>query len=142
MTVMQGRAAAWRTGAGMLDAHAASWFLQSQASWLIHGLERFEDPTAVGIVLGRHDAGHESWLSLISDIERHDHTLADTLSTLYGFHGRVVGSLERGPDPRLGHEVHLQVRRLLRTRLLALTAGAVEAVSGLAEAIPGTSATA
>jgi hypothetical protein len=142
MTVMQDAAETGRRDAPVLDTHAASWFLQSQASWLVHGLDRADDATAVAIVLGRHEAGHGTWLALIADIERIDAALSEELSSLYAFHGRVVGSLERGPDPRLCREVHLQVRRLLRRRLLALTAGSVERLCGLGEGLGPTSATA
>lgn len=113
------------------DADAAAAFLSSQAAWLQHGLDRADDPTEVGIVLGTHDATHEQWLQLIGDVERHvgDEAAAE-VSLLYGFHGRVVGSLERGSDLRLEPAVVAQIRRMLSERLASLTGAAVAAVRG------------
>jgi hypothetical protein len=108
---------------------AIALFLRTQASWLAHGLARADDPTAVGIVLGRHDVSHERWLGVIAYLDRVDQTVAEQLATLYAFHGRIVGCLERGPDPRLGADVHQEVRRMLSRRLAAMTSECVTAVA-------------
>jgi uncharacterized protein YPO0396 len=114
-----------------VDARTACTFLQAQGQWLAHGLEHASAPDVVGTVLGMHDASHEAWLDLIAAIERADEAAAQEVAALYGYHGRVVGSLERGLDPLLTGAVQHQVRRLLVRRLETLTAQAVELVEGL-----------
>jgi hypothetical protein len=113
-----------------LDAPAAAAFLRAQASWLRRGLRLATDPSEVGSVLGTHDASHGSWVSLIAEVERLvGDDAAQQVSQLYGFHGRVVGSLERGLDLRLDAGVQAQVRRMLAERLTQLTDEAVGALS-------------
>lgn len=121
--------AARTTERAPLDRDAAELFVRAQSSWLRQGLARACDPAAVGIVLAAHDASHESWLSLISAVEqRAPGDAARALSTLYAFHGRVAGTLERGPDNRLSAAVAAGVRRLLEERLAELTDAAVTAL--------------
>lgn len=105
-------------------------FLLSQAAWLRRALERADDPTEVGTALGSHDASHEAWLHLIASVERTaGHDAAQQVAVLYGFHGRVVGSLERGLDLRLDPGVARQIRRILAERLQELTAAAVATIT-------------
>ncbi|HWH32472.1 MAG TPA: hypothetical protein VNU01_07355 [Egibacteraceae bacterium] len=109
-----------------LDREAAALFLRAQASWLRRGLRLAEDPVEVGIVLGTHDSSHESWVELIAAVERSAGApAAGVVSALYGFHGRVVGSLERDMDLRLDAAVQAQVRRMLADRLTEMTEQAV-----------------
>lgn len=105
-----------------LDPAGAALFLRAQASWLRRGLRLADDATEVGVVLGTHDSSHESWVTLIAAVS-HDlgPGAAAEVSQLYGFHGRVVGSLERGMDLRLEPEVQRQVRRMLAERLTDMT---------------------
>lgn len=109
----------------LVDRNRAALFLRAQSSWLRLGLGRADDPTAVGIVLGAHDASHESWLALIAALEAEDAEAAERVSALYWFHGRVVGSLERGADRRLGADALAGVRSLLAAMLGRLTEEAV-----------------
>jgi hypothetical protein len=108
-----------------LDVERAVLFLEAQASWLRRGLARAADPVAVGVVLGSHDACHESWLALIAHADQVSRDASQVLASLYGLHGRIVGTLERGTDLRLDAVVADQVRSLLGTRLDELTAEAV-----------------
>ena len=118
-------------GRAPLDIGAAEMFVRAQSSWLRQGLTRGCDPTAVGIVLAAHDSAHPSWLCLIAAVEeRVGPDAAGALCTLYTFHGRVVGALERGPDNRLSAAVAAGVRRLLEERLAELTDAAVDALAG------------
>lgn len=115
----------------VLDRTGAALFLRAQASWLRRGLRLADNPTEVGLVLGTHDASHESWVALIAEIER---TLgaeaAGTVAQLYGFHGRIVGSLERGMDLRLDTTIQGQVRRMLADRLTQMTEEAIAVLAG------------
>lgn len=105
-----------------LDREAAALFLRAQASWLRRGLRLAADPVEVGVVLGTHDRSHESWVELIAAAERAGgHDAAAAIAALYGFHGRVVGSLERRMDLRLDAAVQEQVRRMLADRLTTMT---------------------
>jgi hypothetical protein len=115
-----------------LDAAAACTFLQSQARWLTHALANADDPEVVGTVLGMHDASHASWLHLLAATGERDVDAAAQLVTLYGFHGQVVGSLERGVDCRLSIGVQVEVRRLIARRLELLTDEAVALVEEVA----------
>lgn len=122
------------TAAGVLvqplDRTAAAMFLRAQASWLRRGLRLVSDAVEVGIVLGTHDASHESWVDMIAAVER---ALGDDatqkMAQLYAFHGRVAGSLERGMDLRLDEAVRTQVRRMLADRLTELTEEAIAALT-------------
>jgi hypothetical protein len=129
MSVTQGPSASDRIESEPTPGHAVCGFLTSQASWLAHGLDCADDPTAVGVVLARHDASHERWLAVIAQLDLHDEETASQLAGLYAFHGRIAGCLERGPDRRLGPEVHVEVRRLLSRRLSAMTEACAQAVS-------------
>jgi hypothetical protein len=124
-------------GSGNLDTDAAVLFMRAQAAWLHKGLQHAEDPTAVGIVLGAHDTSHESWLGLIAAVHRSlGAAAASEVSRLYGFCGRVVGCLERGPQHRLEPDVTTQVHRLLANRLTSLTEAAVRTVQSPDETQP------
>jgi hypothetical protein len=113
-----------------LDRTAAATFLRAQASWLRRGLRLVGDAVEVGLVLGTHDASHESWVDLIAAVERAlGEEAAQKLSQLYAFHGRVAGSLDRGMDLRLDEGVRAQVRRMLADRLTELTEEAVAALT-------------
>lgn len=115
-----------------LDARAASAFLQSQARWLAHALEHVESTEVVDTVLGMHDASHDRWLGLIAGVERTDGDAAADLTAVYGYHGRVAGSLERGVAEPLGGGVRRRVCTLLARRLDQLTDEAVAIVEDLA----------
>jgi hypothetical protein len=117
-------------------------FLRTQAAWLTHGLERADDPTSVGIVLARHDVCHEHWLDMIAHLDGGDEQLAGQVATLYAFHGRIVGCLERGPDQRLGADVRAEVRRMLSRRLAAMTDECIASVGAAARARMSASASA
>lgn len=128
-----------RTWGGDMDTEAVGLFLRGQCSCLQRGLERAEDETAVAIVLRSHEACHGAWLSLIAALERPSPAAAALVANLYNFHGRVVGSLERGPDLRLDAGLRADVRRLLGDRLATLTEetlGAVQAAAVTAIAPP------
>lgn len=113
-----------------LDRTAAAMFLRAQASWLRRGLRLVGDAVEVSLVLGTHDASHESWVDLIAAAERAlGKDAAQKLSQLYALHGRVAGSLDRGMDLRLDEAVRAQVRRMLADRLTELTEEAVAALS-------------
>lgn len=122
----------------MLDGDAAERFLRSQCSWLQKGLHQACDPPEVTRVLSAHDTCHHSWLGLIAAVnEALGDVPARILATLYAFHGRVAGSLERGPDPLLSEEVCADVRALLECRLTTLTDGAVDALRRSTESCGG-----
>ena len=123
-----------------LDRRRAVRFVRTQSWWLERGLTRAEDATAVGIVLGTHDASHEAWLALIAALEADGDTGAGAVAALYEFHGRVVGFLERGLDQRLDPGVRSGLRSLLKTRLAQLTAAAAEGLEGAGRPGPGTAA--
>jgi hypothetical protein len=113
-----------------LDRTAAALFLRAQASWLRRGLALVDDAIEVGVVLRTHDASHEAWVDTIAAVERAlGGEAAQKLALLYGFHGRVAGSLERGVALFVDEDVRAQVRRMLAERLTALTE---EAVANLA----------
>jgi hypothetical protein len=112
-----------------MNVDAAAHFLRGQASWLCRALMGPGDPSAVGTVLGAHDRSHESWLTLIAGVARVDDDAAQRLASLYGLHGRIVGSLERGIDLRLADDVAEQVRRLLSLRLQEATDEAITALA-------------
>lgn len=133
MGVIHGVCWPWQASSGcstpLLDVEAVCLFMRAQSSWLRRGLRHADDPTAVGIVLGAHDASHESWLGLIAAIERIvGPEPAAELAALYGFHGRVVGCLEQGVDRRVPHEVADAMREGLAERLAELTEAAIDAV--------------
>jgi hypothetical protein len=115
------------------DAPAACEFLHSQARWLTHALENAESSEVVGTVLGMHEGSHALWLDLISTVQRAAPAAAEELAGVYGYHGWVVGSLERGLDRRIGWAVRRRVRILLARRLDQLTDDAVEVVEALGE---------
>lgn len=113
-----------------LDRTAAAMFLRAQASWLRRGLRLVGDAVEVGLVLGTHDASHESWVDMIAAVERGlGDEAAQKMAQLYAFHGRVAGSLERGMDLRLDETVRIQVRRMLADRLTELTEEAIAALT-------------
>lgn len=114
-----------------MDARAACSFLRSQARWLAQALDNADTADVVGTSLGVHDASHAAWLDLIADVERLDSDAAAAVSAVYSYHGRVVGSLERGLDPLLTGQVQGQVRQLLGRRLESLTTAAVNLIEGL-----------
>lgn len=129
-------------GAAPFDVEAATLFLRAQASWLCRGLtQAADDPIAVRIVLGAHDATHGRWLSLIARVQRSfGSAVAEQLSRVYAFHGRVAGSLERGVDPLLEPDLAEQIRRVLAEHLRQVTEAAVDlleqAASGHADTPP------
>lgn len=135
MGVIHGFNAPWTVsndaGVHHLDAPRAALFLRAQASWLQQGLDRVDDPAAIGIVLGTHDASHESWCALICALEQTAPDLAADVSGLYAYHGRIVGSLERGLDRRLEPSVRAQVHAMLAKRLTELTATVGAALESL-----------
>lgn len=113
-----------------LDREAAARFLRQQCTGLSGGLARACVPWAAARVLAAHDASHPQWLALIAALQTvGDTSAAGLVSTLYAFHGRVAGCLERGPDPRLSTAVCADVRALLGSRLQELTERAIDAVT-------------
>lgn len=119
---------------GTLDCDAAEAFLRSQCAWLREGLQHACEPPEVARVLSRHDTCHHSWLALIAAVgDALGEMPARTVATLYAFHGRVAGSLERGPDPLLSGAVCAEVRALLEAQLTELTDAAIAAVNRLCE---------
>lgn len=142
MSVMQGFAADWRSSdeAG-LDSPAIAAFVRGQCACLRRGLKRAEDAAAVEVVLRRHESWHETWLSLISVVQRSCPVAGAEVAGLYAFQGRVAGCLERGPDPLLDPAVRAGVRELLADHLSALTERTVAAVTVTRSAVPAASET-
>ncbi len=114
-----------------LDVEDACSFLTNEAEQLEHALDHRDTPAVVDSVLGRHDDSHATWLELIADAERRDDTVAAVIEDVYGFHGCVVGALERGVDPRLCPEVREGVRALLVRELESRTRTALQAIRRL-----------
>ncbi|MEX0659633.1 MAG: hypothetical protein WD080_10920 [Egibacteraceae bacterium] len=113
-----------------LDRNAAARFLTQQCTGLSDGLAQACVPWASTRVLTAHDASHPQWLALIAALQAvGDTSTAALVSTVYAFHGRVAGCLERGLDPRLSTAVCADVRALLASRLHELTEQAVGAVT-------------
>lgn len=113
-----------------LDRDAAAGFLRQQCTGLSDGLAQACVPWAATRVLATHDASHPQWLALIAALQAvGDTSTAGLVSTVYAFHGRVAGCLERGPDPRLSEGICADVRALLASRLHELTERAVDAVT-------------
>lgn len=113
-----------------LDREAAARFLRQQCTGLSAGLAQACVPWAAARVLATQDASHPQWLALIAALQAvGDTSAAGLVSTVYAFHGRVAGSLERGPDPRLSEGVCADVRALLASHLHELTERAVDAVT-------------
>ena len=89
----------------------AGRFLRGEAAALQRALRASAAADRLG---GGVELDHESWLALIATLHaRGQRDAADELCGLYSFHGRVVTSLERGVDPRLGAAVASRVRALL-----------------------------
>lgn len=111
-----------------LDQDAAARFLREQCASLRAGLEKACDAAAVTRVLSVHDASHQAWVELISAVhDTRGDAAARTVANLYVFHGRLAGSLERGPHPGLSATVCAEVRALLDAHLGQLTDAAVTA---------------
>jgi hypothetical protein len=123
-----------------IDLDTAELFLRAQASWLRQGLARADDPAAVAIVLRRHDDAHQSWLGLIALADRNHPDVGALIQTLYGFHGRVAGTLHRGGDAWLCERVTRDVRAFLARRLDELTHAVVDALESVG--VPEPTATA
>lgn len=119
-----------------LDPVRAVDFLERRACDLRHALARPEQPEAIASLRQRQADNHEGWLNLIGVLDRASgRDVADQVTTLYGFHGRVAACLERGLDPRLGAQVAARVRVQLLTELQDRTAAAVSAVLDRASAM-------
>lgn len=117
------------------DTYATVTFLRAQASWLARGLTHGTDPTAVGLVLGAHERAHERWVDLIASLhQRLGADAAQTVATLYAYHGRVAGSLERGPG-FLDPDTAAVVRNYHAERLLQLTEVTVAALARHADGV-------
>lgn len=106
------------TGPFPSDERDAEAFLRQEAATLERALVAACDDgahrTAGDARPGAVELDHESWLALIATLHaRGQHDAADEICGLYSFHGRVVTSLERGLDPRLGAAVASRVRALL-----------------------------
>ncbi|CAN5865501.1 hypothetical protein BH23ACT8_BH23ACT8_18960 [soil metagenome] len=113
------------------DADAAALFVRAQVSWLRRGLERADDCTAVAMVLAVHDAAHREWLELLPRLDGPARAAADEL---YAFCGRVAGTLQRGPDPRLPAATSAAVRALHAERLTGLARATEMGIMGIAGA--------
>jgi hypothetical protein len=135
MGVINGFRAPWqRTLHAAVDLEGARLFLRAQTLWLVRGVERADDPAALGIVLGSHDACHETWLALVAGADHHaGPEAAEAVAALYAFHGRVVGWLERGVVRRLPPDVSRRLRRMLVRQLRELT-DAAEVALGIEDA--------
>lgn len=119
-------------GAGAVDVIEAVAFVEQEACLLRTALARPSEQAAE-VVLAAQDRAHASWLALVSGVSRGgDPGLAEELTRLYGFHGRLAGWLERGADPLLGGTVVPLLRLLLVDELRGKTGGAVQGLIGLA----------
>ncbi|MGH3665475.1 MAG: hypothetical protein ACRDU8_05210 [Egibacteraceae bacterium] len=115
------------------DLRTAATFLRGQAEWLRRGLACATDPEEVGIVLAAHEGSHERWVGLVATAHRAlGPDAAQTVATLYGYHGRIIGSLEQRTAALLDAGTAAQFRALLAERLTTLTEVAVEALEGRA----------
>jgi hypothetical protein len=108
------------------DVDRECTFLREQAAALGEGLRYSDDPACLATALTAHDASHEHWLHLLAHIERTGPPeLAEDLSMLYEFHGRLVESLERGLDGWINTQACYEIRTVLADRLTDCTDTAV-----------------
>ncbi|MBA2528511.1 MAG: hypothetical protein H0V19_00865 [Euzebyales bacterium] len=120
---------------GALDLGHVEWFLRAQTAWLTRGLECGDDRTEVDVVLGAHDCSHGRWLALVSEVDRAlGGDAAALILALYGFCGRVAGSLDRSAVTLLEPSVAGQVRRLLAGRLATMTEDTIRSLHQIAAA--------
>jgi len=106
-----------------LDIGGACAFLGSQERELQSGLASADDPEMSRRVVRTHDESHDAWLRLLACVD--DAALCRQLAGLYGFHGRIVESIERAGSGRLSAAGVDDVRRILADRLAASTAAAI-----------------
>lgn len=122
------------TSVAALDLPEVVRFLRTQSAWLCRGLDEATDRIELDVVLAAHECSHGRWLHLVATVAA---TLgadaAQTVASLYAYHGRVVGMLERRTDHLLDPETAATVRRLFSERLAALTDVAVEALQAAAD---------
>lgn len=112
-----------------ITATRATMFLRAQSQWLQRGLLHGDDPIAVAFVLGAHDRSHDRWVNLIDLVSRSlDAEAAQQVASLYGYFGRVAGSLEGEGLRLLAPDVATAARQLQADRLAELTELAVESV--------------
>lgn len=114
---------------------AAARFLREQQAWLADALRAAPTDPQVQAALEAHEASHPNWISLIAAADAADSVAADELARLYGLHGRVAGSLERGAREAeaLPPDVHREIRELLARWLARLTRQALAALRAPAE---------
>lgn len=106
-----------------LDIDGACAFLGSQARELECGLTHGDDPDTCQRVVQTHEQSHDAWLRLLACID--DADLCGQLAGLYGFHGRIVESIQRSGTGRFSAAGVDDVRRILGDRLAACTAAAI-----------------
>lgn len=122
------------TAAGAADGAALDplWalaFMEHQAGLLRDALARPGEPGGVERALRRQEWAHGTWLALVGHAQRDGHSgLAELMTALYGFHGRVAGTLARGCYPWLPTMAQQRLRLLLIEELHRLTGRAIEAL--------------
>lgn len=109
-----------------LDVDGACAFLGSQARELESGLTHGDDPDTFQRVVQTHEQSHDAWLRLLACID--DAGLCGQLAGLYGFHGRIVESIQRAGSGRFSAAGVADVRRILADRLAACTAAAISSL--------------
>ncbi len=115
------------------DESDAEAFLRREASALERALEAASNGRDRPVVV---ELDHESWLALIATLHaRGQHDAADEICGLYSFHGRVLTSLERGLDPRLGAAVASRVRGLLVDELERRTTTVCQRLPAMGEIV-------
>lgn len=110
-----------------IAATRATTFLRAQAQWLRRGLDNAGDRVIVGVVMSAHDRSHDRWVGVIGHVEGAlGEECAREVGAVYGYLGRVAGSLDRGALEMLNPEVACVARTMLSHRLTEITEHAVE----------------
>lgn len=117
-----------------LDVEGACAFLGSQARELECGLAHADDAETLRRVMSTHEQSHDEWLRLLACID--DVGLSGQLAGLYGFHGRIVESIQRARCGRFSAAGVDDVRRILADRLAACTAAAISSLNAAAGQTP------
>lgn len=118
---------ALETTVAACTAGRAITFIRAQSQWLARGLSNSSDRVVVDLVLGAHDRSHERWVILIHQVDNDlGAGAANEIALLYGYLGRIAGSLAQGATELLCPQVATEVRELLAQRLADRTEGVVE----------------
>lgn len=115
-----------------LDVEGVCAFLGGQARELECGLAHCDDAETLQRVMSAHEQSHDQWLRLLACID--DAALSGQMVGLYGFHGRIVESIQRARSGRFSAAGVEDVRRILADRLAACTAAAISSLHATAAA--------